>query len=157
MPCTSAIQLGAPVVRFARIHTDVQRPPEHPTSQQLRDMAKGHPGVRPTRLGRGHCLGLTEGLRNVNVVLTLPQLQQIVSYAVPCRFVEKQRPPETVGQTPIQQFDSTKGRSLCSQLAPEQKSIQQTLDPRVITRQLHIGTHWCTTWQIAWFRQLQLL
>ena len=58
---------------------------------------------------RGRC-GLTEGLRNVNV--TNRKLRGAL--LVP----RDHRPPETVRQTLIQQFDSTKGHSICSLLVP---------------------------------------
>ena len=48
---TSAIQLRALVVGFESIHTGVQCLPEHPRSQQLRDMSKSNPSVGPMRLG----------------------------------------------------------------------------------------------------------
>ena len=50
-------------------------------------MSKTNPGVRAHATRRACCLGLTESLRNVNIVLTLLQLQKIVSYTTPCRSV----------------------------------------------------------------------
>ena len=82
MLCTSTIQLRALVVRFASIHTSVQRSPEHPGPNNCvtcrREIQVSH------TTWRGHCLGLTEGLRNVSVVLTLHQHQQIVSCTTLC-------------------------------------------------------------------------
>ena len=116
-------------------------------------MWKSDLGVQADTTWRGHCLGLTEGIRNVNVVLTPApaSTNRKRRGAVPVR--RDQRPPETVRQTPTQQFDSTQGRSICLPLVPAQIAP----DPHVITRQVHIRTHRCATWQIARFRQLQLL
>ena len=101
---------------------------------------------------RGHCLGLTERLRNVNIVLTLPQASTNRKLWGSWPVGRDQRPPETARQKPIQQFDPTQGHSICMQLVPA-----QTLDPHVITRQAHIRTHRCAAWHVAQFRQLQLL
>ena len=84
---TSAIQLRALVVQFAVIHTDVQRSPEHPGPSNCVTCRRSMQMSGPCDLAC-HCLGLTQGLRNVNVVLTLHQLQQFVSYAAPSHSIE---------------------------------------------------------------------
>ena len=73
--CTSVIQLRALIVRFASVHTKVQY------SLQHRGQSNCVICQRAIHVsGPYDSAWWTEGLRNVNIVLTLPQHQQIVSY-----------------------------------------------------------------------------
>ena len=84
--CTSAIQLRALVVRFVSIHTafSVRLNIQVPATARVKEQSKCQ--AQTTR--RDRSLGLTENLRNVNIVLTLSKLQQIVSCTTPCLSVE---------------------------------------------------------------------
>ena len=124
---TSAIQLRALVVWFASIYTDVQRSPEHPvpaTARHVKEQSRCE--AHTTR--RDCCLGLTEGPRNVNIVLVLPQLQQIVSYTTPCWSVEISNLQKLLVGHPSS--NSTQQRVIrFDRNSLPLKSIQQTLDP----------------------------
>ena len=70
-----------------------------------------------TATWRGHCLALAEGLHNVNIALTLPQLQPIVSCAAPCRSVETSDLQELFVRHPSSN-STPQGHSICLQMVP---------------------------------------
>ena len=70
-----------------------------------------------TATWRGHCLALADGLHNVNIALTLPQLQPIVSCAAPCRSVETSDLQELFVRHPSSN-STPQGHSICSQMVP---------------------------------------
>ena len=145
----SSILCTSLVVRCASIHTGVQRSLERPGPRNCVTCRRAIQVSQTT--SRGHSLGLTDGLRNVHAVLALPQLQQIVSCAALCPVRRDQLVRHPSSNSTLHRGIRFESNSFSL------KSLQQTLDPHVITRQVHICTHRCATWQTSWFRQLQLL
>ena len=89
---------------------------------------------------RGHCFGLAEDLRNVSVVQTLHQLQQYVSYSASCQSIETSYLQKLFTRhTSGNSVERRVARSICKSFPF--KSLQQTLDPHVITRQVRVRTH----------------
>ena len=119
MLCTTAIQLRALVVLFARIHTGVQRSPEHPAPSNCVTCRRAIQVSVPYDLawplswvGRRS----PQCERRSDSAPASTNLSQ--RGAVPIR--RDQQPPEIVRRAPIQQVDSTQGNSICSQLVPAQ-------------------------------------
>ena len=93
---------------------------------------------------RGRCLVLTEGLRNVNIFLTLPVFNK--SSATRHR-AGPSRPATTQNYFVTHPFCNSTQQKVIRFVRNSFpfKSIQQTLDPHIIIRQVHIRTHRCTT------------
>ena len=70
---------------------------------------------------RGHCLGLAEDLRNVDVVQTLAPTSTSRKLLRALPVHRDWRPPETVRQTLLQQSGLAQGRSTCLQLRSRSK------------------------------------
>ena len=140
-----AIQLRALVVLFASIHTSVQRSPEHAGPSNC---ATCQTAIQVS----GPC-DSTESLRNVNIVLAMPQLQQIESCAAPCRVETSDLQELFVGH-PSSNSTATGSFDL---FATKSRSNRSSKHSHVITRQVHIRTHRCTAWQTARFQQPELL
>ena len=71
---------------------------------------------------RGHCLGLTENLCNVNVVQTLLPLQQIESHAASCRSIETSNFQKLCVRHP----SSNSVRHSAARFAPRSRSIRSS-------------------------------